>query len=92
MNDTLKLFFTFLLIINVVTSFLFVYDKVAAIKGKKRIPELILHTFEFFGGVFFVVLLIPLINHKNRKRSYYRITYIFMILWMVVIWRVFSQN
>ena len=78
--------YLYLVIVNVATAALFTYDKVAAHRGKRRIPELILHGFELAGGVFSVVVLMYVINHKSRKMSYYLKTYLFLILWAAAIW------
>ena len=79
--------YLYLVIVNVATAALFTYDKVAARRGKRRIPELSLHGFELAGGVFsVVVLMMYVINHKSRKMSYYLKTYLFLILWAAAIW------
>lgn len=78
--------YLYLAIVNVATAALFTYDKVAAHKGKRRIPELSLHGFELAGGVFSVVVLMYVIHHKSRKMSYYLKTYLFLILWAAAIW------
>ena len=78
--------YLYLVIVNVATAALFTYDKVVARRGKRRIPELILHGFELAGGVFSVVVLMYVINHKSRKMSYYLKTYLFLILWAAAIW------
>ncbi len=89
MSDAMNAFFRYLVVLNVIAAILFIYDKVAAAKRKRRIPENLLHFFELAGGVFFVVPLIFLIRHKICKFSYYRITYLLMIVWTLVIWLVF---
>ena len=78
--------YLYLAIVNVATAALFTYDKVAARRGKRRIPELSLHGFELAGGVFSVVVLMYVINHKSRKMSYYLKTYLFLIFWTAAIW------
>ena len=78
--------YLYLVIVNVATAALFTYDKVAARRGKRRIPELILHGFELAGGVFSVVVLMYVINHKSRKMSYYLKTYMLLFLWAAAIW------
>ena len=78
--------YLYLVIVNVATAALFTYDEVAARRGKRRIPELILHGFELAGGVFSVVVLMYVIHHKSRKMSYYLKMYLFLILWAAAIW------
>ena len=77
----MDIFYTYLVVINLAIAFLFIYDKVAAIKSLRRVPERILHIFEFLGGVIIVVILMHLIKHKTRKMSYYWVTYVLLIVW-----------
>ena len=76
-------YYTYLIVVSLITSIVFIYDKNAAINSKRRIPERTLHLLELFGGVFAVVVLMYLIRHKNRKSSYYFVTYIIVVLWII---------
>jgi uncharacterized membrane protein YsdA (DUF1294 family) len=81
---TLTFEFTiYILIINFVSGFFFVYDKRAARKNKSRIPEITLHTLELMGGVFTNILLMYTIRHKNRKFGYWVGTWIIFISWIL---------
>jgi len=75
-------YYIYLLVASLIASLVFIYDKNAAISAKRRIPERTLHLLELFGGVFAVVVLMYLIRHKNRKSSYYFVTYLILILWI----------
>lgn len=75
----------YLLIINFVTGILFAYDKQAAKKNRRRIPELTLHFFELAGGVFVNVVLMYTLRHKNRKFSYLIWTWLVGIGWMILL-------
>lgn len=79
----MKLYYIYLITVSLITSIAFIYDKNAAISSKRRIPERTLHLLELFGGVFAVVVLMYLIRHKNRKSSYYFVTYIIVVLWII---------
>lgn len=61
----------YLLIINFVTGILFAYDKQAAKKNRRRIPEITLHFLELAGGVFVNFVLMYTLRHKNRKFCYW---------------------
>ena len=80
----MKIFIIYLVIINLVTAVLFIYDKIAAQKSMRRIPEYTLHFLEFLGGVFISVILMHLIHHKNRKFGFYFVTYLIFVLWIIV--------
>lgn len=82
----MDVFYACLAGINLISGTLFIYDKMAAIQSRRRIPELTLHIFELLGGVLIVVLLMHLIKHKTRKMSYYWITYTLLIGWTIGIW------
>lgn len=75
-------YYTYLIAVSLITSIAFIYDKNAAISSKRRVPERTLHLLELFGGVFAVVALMYLIRHKNRKSSFYVVTYLILVLWI----------
>jgi uncharacterized membrane protein YsdA (DUF1294 family) len=74
-----NLFWIYLVIINLLSAVLFSYDKWAAIKKYRRIPERNLHLIELLGGEFSVILLIYTLKHKNRKLGYYGLTWLIII-------------
>ena len=78
------IFFIYLFIINIASGILFSYDKHAAIKYHRRIPERTLHLLEILGGVFANLLLMYSIHHKNRKFRYYGVTWIVMMGWIAL--------
>ncbi|MEI8085780.1 MAG: DUF1294 domain-containing protein [Paludibacter sp.] len=75
----------YLAIINLLSGILFSYDKQAARKNRRRIPETTLHTFELVGGAFANIMLMYTLRHKNRKFSYYWVTWVVMIGWVVIL-------
>jgi len=77
------IFYIYLIFINLISGIIFVYDKHAAIKNRRRITELTLHLLEIIGGVFANLLLIYTLRHKNRKFSYWIWTWILGIGWMI---------
>ena len=77
------LFLIYLIIINLLSGIIFAYDKRAAIKNYRRIPERTLHFLEITGGVFAIFLLTYSLHHKNRKFGYYVWTWGILILWMI---------
>jgi len=65
---------------------MFYTDKQNSVKGRSRIPEKTLHLLELGGGVFFNWLLMYLIRHKNKKKSYYIPVYLILILWLAIMY------
>ena len=78
----MKIFIIYLVIINLVTAVLFIYDKIAAQKSTGRVPERTLHLLEMVGGVFSVVVLMHFIHHKNKKFKYFLFTYLILMGWI----------
>ena len=74
----------YLLFINLISGFIFAYDKRSARLNQRRIHEKTLHFFEMLGGVFTNMILMYSIHHKNRKFRYYGVTWVVMIGWMIV--------
>lgn len=81
-----SIFFIYLIIMNLLSGILFDYDKHAAIKNHRRIPERTLHILEMLGGVFSVFLLMYIIHHKNRKFLYYGVTWVVLIVWVIILY------
>jgi len=75
----MKLITIYFVFINSLSGFIFAYDKNAAIRGRRRIPERTLHILELLGGVFANLLLMYTLHHKNRKFSYWAWTWVIMI-------------
>ena len=72
-------------IINLLSGFVFAFDKQAAINGRNRVPERTLHLLEALGGVVANLLLMYTLHHKNRKFSYWIWTWMVLIGWVVII-------
>ncbi len=70
--------------INVASGLVFTFDKQAAIKGRRRIPERTLHLLEIMGGVFTNLLLMYSLRHKHKKFSYWMWTWVIGIGWVMV--------
>lgn len=75
----------YLVFVNLISGIFFVYDKQAAKKNRRRIPEITLHSLEIAGGVFANILLMYTLRHKNRKFSYGWFTWLVIIGWVVIL-------
>jgi uncharacterized membrane protein YsdA (DUF1294 family) len=83
----------YLAIINGLTAILFTADKwIASQRDKTRISESTLHFFELFGGVFSVILLMPIIRHKNKKKKYWRVSIFILIGWIFFLTYIYMQR
>ena len=78
--------FIYLIVINLASGIVFIYDKRVAIKNHRRVPERTLHVLELLGGVFANMVLMYSIHHKNRKFKYYGVTWVVMIGWVTLIY------
>ena len=76
----------FLIIVNSLTFLTFIYDKISAIRGGRRVSELTLHTLALLGGVYLMMLLMNLIRHKNHKFSFYFVTLIIAVIWLFIVY------
>ncbi len=78
----MKIITIYFAFINLLSGFIFAYDKNADIRGRRRIPERTLHLLEVLGGVFANLLLMYSLRHKNRKFSYWVWTWLVIIGWL----------
>ena len=60
----------FIVLISVVSVMLTVYDKVASIAKKWRIPEKVLMMFAFFGGATAMYITMQIIRHKTKHKKF----------------------
>ncbi len=77
-------FYFYLIITNLISGVVFAYDKRAAIKNRRRIPELTLHLLEILGGALANLLLMYTLRHKNRKFSYWVWTWLVATGWVIL--------
>jgi uncharacterized membrane protein YsdA (DUF1294 family) len=78
----------YLIVLNLVSGIIFAFDKRAAIKNRRRIPERNLHLLELLGGVFANILLMYVLRHKNRKFSYSSLTWVVSLTWILLLYRI----
>ena len=73
----------YFVVINVIAFFLYGYDKMIAIKGKRRISEYHLFVFAFFGGGIGALLGMKVFHHKTKKVGFWVLNILFTILWII---------
>ncbi len=84
-------FWIYLVLINCVALVAFAADKLKAMRMKRRVSEMNLHILEFLGGVFSVIVLMYLIRHKNRKKSYFLYSWLALIVWIAILYFYFAN-
>lgn len=75
--------------ISVVSVMLTVYDKVASMAKKWRIPEKVLMMFGFFGGATAMYVTMQLIRHKTKHKKFMIGLPVFIIIHIVLIVLIF---
>lgn len=75
----------YLAAINILGGILFCIDKLLAIRGSRRIRERTLHSFEAMGGALVMMPLMYVIRHKYKKPSYYMVSWLLCLLWLVLL-------
>lgn len=68
--DTELYFVIFVALISVISVMITVYDKVASMAKKWRIPEKVLMMFGFFGGATAMYITMQLIRHKTKHKKF----------------------
>ena len=65
------IYVAYLLILSIITFFLYAVDKKKAEKGKWRIPEKVLLLCSFFGGAFLGYPAMLILRHKTKREHWY---------------------
>lgn len=66
----MKNLYTYLAVINLITALICVYDKVMAIKQKRRISEKTLILLSLFGGSVGMYVAMQTVRHKTKKKKF----------------------
>jgi uncharacterized membrane protein YsdA (DUF1294 family) len=77
--------------VSAATFVVFAWDKSAAKRDRRRVPEAFLHGFELLGGFPGSLLAMKFLRHKNRKPSFYFVTWVIALMhagaWGAVLFR-----
>lgn len=65
-----KAILVYYLAVNLLSFLIMLWDKLASIRGARRIPEKFLWLLSFTGGVFGVYLAGRISSHKTRKKKF----------------------
>jgi len=86
-----KLVAYYLVVVNIWTFLLYVYDKRQAVKNLDRVSERKLHFYTLIGGGIGATLAMVLARHKIQKNSFMVRYYLIMLLWIVWLVLYFSE-
>ena len=75
----------YLLIINIITFFIFGLDKLYALKGYYRISEKILFLLIFLGGFGGSLIAMFIFRHKIRKYKFFLSNFLSFFLWLYLL-------
>jgi uncharacterized membrane protein YsdA (DUF1294 family) len=70
---------------SAITFVVFGFDKLAAWRGQRRVPEKTLHLLSLFGGWPGALLAMPMFRHKRRKGSFVAIVVLIVLVHAAVI-------
>lgn len=90
MNTILIILAIYLILINLVSAIVTIYDKRCAVKKRWRVKESTLLLLSFFGGSVGMYITMLLIRHKTRHLKFMLgipIVLIFQLVTVFVIWR-----
>jgi uncharacterized membrane protein YsdA (DUF1294 family) len=87
-----KVIFFYFLFINILTFFVYGYDKLMATHTKKRrISEKELHTFALIGGFLGATFAMAIFRHKISKTTFLIKHIVILFLWIALIVYYFTQ-
>lgn len=75
----------YLIIINIITLIIFGFDKLFALKKKRRVSERNLILLSFLGGCFFELIGMFLFRHKTKKFKFYFFNIVLSILYLIIL-------
>lgn len=86
------IFVVYMILINLMTFFLYGIDKRKAIKDKSRISEFSLITFVVLGGAFGGFLGMKVFHHKTKKKKFKITVPVFVVIYILFIMFALYQN
>lgn len=70
MDIFFKIFLIYLIAVNIISVFITIFDKRAAVKGQRRVPEKTLLLFSVIGGSVGMYLTMRAIHHKTLHAKF----------------------
>lgn len=84
----MKIFFYYLIVINIISFFSYGLDKLKAKFHKWRIPEMVLLNLSVIGGCFGSIIGMHVFHHKTKKMLFKIVNGIFLIVYIILIYYV----
>ena len=93
MEDFILFMLVYFGLINLISAMVCIYDKFAAIKGRRRISEKALFLLSTLGGSPFMFITMKLIRHKTKhKRFMLGLPLIMLLQTALLLWLLSGQN
>lgn len=77
--------YKYLIIINIISFFIYYIDKKNAIKKRIRVPEGVLLLLSFLGGALGSILSMYIFHHKTRKWYFVLFNFLFLISYTYIL-------
>ena len=82
----MKYLLYFLIVINIVTFFVYGIDKLLAIKHMWRVPEKFLFLLSITGGFVGSIVGMNIFRHKTKKLFFYIWNIISIVIWILIMY------
>lgn len=76
----------YLFIVNLISLIIYIIDKYAASRSENRIRESYLLFSGFIGGVIGSLIGMILFRHKTKKKKFWILNVLFMLMWCYIIY------
>ncbi len=80
----LIIYLIFILVMSLISFFVYFLDKRKAKKRKRRVPESVLLTLGFFGGAIGAIAAMQMFRHKTRHNVFYAVNSVGLLLQMLL--------
>lgn len=80
-----------LVIINIITFFMYGYDKWAAKSGKDRVSEKTLFMFTLLGGTLGAIIGMNIFKHKRKKKEFIFVIALIIIVQLLLVYWIFNN-
>lgn len=81
----------YLVSINIFTFFLFIIDKIYALKNRPRVTEITLYFLSLAGGIFGAFIAMIAVKHKLKKSGFLYLEILILITWTISIYFIITN-
>ena len=87
----MKYLLGYLFVVNLISLIIYIVDKYKAGRSDNRIRESYLFFFSFIGGVIGSFIGMIMFRHKTKKKKFWILNVLFMLMWCYIIY-MFYRN